>query len=163
MLHRNCNILYNGYFCLEKFKLCIFLSRPRSEEICACWKLRFFAKCRWMSYLCRPQHFICTPSKLFWYGCRCVRKVMKIACLRIKLLTVSNVFWYCEIAQIQYYSFFSIHTYRCIVYYKCQFHLVTKYLFTSPNSLVSNFNIVIITPFIAVLMVSLYGFLQQHS
>ena len=45
---------------------------------------------------------------LFCYGCRCVLKVVKISCLRLKLLTVSYVFCYCEIAQVQYYSFFTI-------------------------------------------------------
>ena len=50
-----------------------------------------------MSYLCRPQNT---------NGCRCVRKLVKIEGLRIKLLIVSNVLWYCEIAQVQYYSFF---------------------------------------------------------
>ena len=64
---------------------------------------------------------------------------------------------------IVYYSFLSMHTYRCIVYYKCQLRCVTKYCFTSPNMLVFNFNIVITTPFTAVLMVSPYGFLQQQS
>ena len=54
-----------------------------------------------------------------------------------------------------------MHTYRW--HYKCQLRCVTKYCFTSPNMLVSNFNIVITTPFTAVPMVSPYGFLQQHT
>ena len=34
-----------------------------TEVICACRKLRFSPSAIWMSYLCRPQHIICTPSK----------------------------------------------------------------------------------------------------
>ena len=31
-------------------------------------------------------------TKLFWYGCRCVQKVVKIVCRRLTMLTVSNIF-----------------------------------------------------------------------
>ena len=31
------------------------------------------------------------PIQIFCFGCRCERKVVKIACLRLKLLTISNV------------------------------------------------------------------------
>ena len=41
------------------------------------------------------------PVDNFSYGCRCIQKVVKIVCRRFTLLTVSNVFWYCVIAQVQ--------------------------------------------------------------
>ena len=34
-----------------------------TEVICACRKLQFSLSAIWMSYLCRLQHIICTPSK----------------------------------------------------------------------------------------------------
>ena len=43
------------------------------------------------------------------------------------------------------------------------FAAVSNNFFTSPNMLVTDFNIVITTPFTAVLMLSTYVFLQHHS
>ena len=70
--------------CLGKFKLCPFLSRPRTEVICACRNLRFFLRgdeCH--TYAGRNISYAPNPN-LFCCGCRCVRKVVEIACLRLK-------------------------------------------------------------------------------
>ena len=144
--------------CLEKFKLCLF-------------SVPFFCGFFMSGDECHTDaghniSYIYAPNpNLFCCGCRCVRKVVEIACLRLKLLTVSNVFWYCEIAQVQYYSLFTLQTYRCIVFINISVNFVAlqNNFLHHQNMLVSNFNVVTATPFTNVLMVSTCRFLQQYS
>ena len=75
----------DGQFCPQKFKICFFLSRPRTDiDNCGF----FLSTDEWHTYAGHNISYL----NLFCSGCRCVLKYVKIACLRLKLLTVSNIF-----------------------------------------------------------------------